>query len=131
MAGKGSTPHLPRRCSGTRRRRCSGAIVGTVQYMAPEQAAGSVDQRADIYAFGLILYDMLAGKRRSAHAQSAVAELQARLLQSPPPVRSIEPGVPPEVDRLVSRCIESDEPSGSRPRPTSPQRSIGWTTTAS
>ncbi len=110
LAAKGSTPHLPRQLQGGHTQETlSGAIVGTVQYMAPEQARGeSVDQRADIYAFGLILYDMLVGKRRSAHAQSAVAELQARLLQSPPPVRSIEPGVPPEVDRLVSRCIESD-----------------------
>ena len=92
-----------------RRQTLSGAIVGTVQYMAPEQARGeTADQRADIYAFGLILYDMIVGKRRSAHAQSAVAELQARLQHPPPPVRSIEPNVPPEVDRLVTRCVESD-----------------------
>jgi len=109
-AAQGSTPHLPRQAKGGHTQETlSGAIVGTVQYMAPEQARGeTVDQRADIYAFGLILYDMLVGKRRSAHAQSAVAELQARLLQPPPAVRSIEPGVPPEVDRLVGRCVESD-----------------------
>ena len=92
--------------AGDARRARSSAPCST--WRRSRRAGRAVDQRADIYAFGLILYDMLVGKRRSAHAQSAVAELQARLLQSPPPVRSIEPGVPPEVDRLVSRCIESD-----------------------
>ena len=58
----------------------AGAVVGTIEYMAPEQARGEpVDQRADIYAFGLIVYDMLAGQRRAARAASAVAELQERL----------------------------------------------------
>jgi eukaryotic-like serine/threonine-protein kinase len=87
----------------------SGAIVGTVQYMAPEQARGEpVDHRADIYAFGLILYDMLVGKRRATHAQSAVAELQGRMQQPPPSVRSIEGAIPEPLDRLITRCIESD-----------------------
>ena len=87
----------------------AGAIVGTVEYMAPEQARGQpVDQRADIYAFGLILYDMLAGRRRAAHAQSAIEELQGRLEQPPPPVRSVMAEIPEPVERLVSRCVEPD-----------------------
>ena len=66
-----------------------GEVIGTIEYMAPEQARGEhVDQRADIYAFGLIVYDMLVGKRRSEHAVSAVGELQKRLAQTPPPVRT-------------------------------------------
>src|SRR4029077_6909497 len=51
-----------------------GTVVGTVQYMAPEQAKGeTVDQRADLYAFGLMLYDMLLGRYRATHTDSAVA----------------------------------------------------------
>jgi serine/threonine protein kinase/tetratricopeptide (TPR) repeat protein len=86
-----------------------GSIVGTVEYMAPEQAKGlEVDQRADVYAFGLILYDMLTGRRRAELASSAFSELQARMEQPLPPVRSIVPEVASALDRLVSRCIEPD-----------------------
>ena len=77
--------------------------------MAPEQARGEhVDQRADIYAFGLILYDMLAGRRRVDHAPSAVLELQKRMAQPPASIRSIVPQVPDALDKLVTRCIEPD-----------------------
>jgi serine/threonine protein kinase len=87
----------------------AGAIVGTVAYMAPEQARGEeVDQRADIYAFGLILYDMLIGGRRSERAVSAVAELQQRMLQAPPPPRSLDPSIPEAVDAIVRRCLEPE-----------------------
>jgi tetratricopeptide (TPR) repeat protein len=87
----------------------AGMIVGTVEYMAPEQArAQPVDHRADIYAFGLILYDMLLGRKRALRAQSALEELQARTEAPPPPVRTIEPDVPEHVDRIVTRCIQPD-----------------------
>src|SRR5439155_14114760 len=86
-----------------------GAIVGTVEYMAPEQARGQeVDQRADVYAFGLILYDLLAGQRRAELVGSAFGELQARMEQAPPAIKSIVPEVPEALDRIVSRCIEPD-----------------------
>ena len=86
-----------------------GAVVGTVEYMAPEQArAQPVDQRADMYAFGLILYDMLLGRRRAQHAESAIAELTKRMETPPPPVRSIDPSVPEPVDRIISRCIQPE-----------------------
>ena len=87
----------------------AGMIVGTVEYMAPEQAkAQEVDHRADIYAFGLILYDMLLGRKRALRAESALEELQARTAGAPPPVRSTDPEVPEQVDRIVTRCIQPD-----------------------
>jgi eukaryotic-like serine/threonine-protein kinase len=87
----------------------AGEVIGTIEYMAPEQARGErVDQRADIYAFGLILYDVLAGRRRSEHAVSAVGELQRRLAQPPPPLRSLVPDVPHALEQLVTRCTEPD-----------------------
>jgi len=86
-----------------------GAVVGTVEYMAPEQARGqAADQRADIYAFGLIVYDLLLGRRRAEHAVSAIAELQGRMEKAPPPLHSIEPDIPEAVERIVARCIEPD-----------------------
>ena len=87
-----------------------GTVVGTVEYMAPEQAQGQdVDQRADIYALGLMLYDMLVGrKRRAERTESAIAELQARMQQAPPPLRSVLPEIPEALDLLVSRCMEPD-----------------------
>lgn len=85
-----------------------GAIVGTIEYMAPEQARGvPVDHRADIYSLGLILNDMLLG-RRQAGATTAVAELMARMQQAPPPVRSIDPTIPEPLDALVTRCLQPD-----------------------
>jgi tetratricopeptide (TPR) repeat protein/tRNA A-37 threonylcarbamoyl transferase component Bud32 len=87
----------------------AGTVVGTVEYMAPEQARGlDVDERVDVYAFGLIVYDMLAGRRRAAQAGGAIADLQKRLEQAPVPVRSIVPEVPEPLDRLVSQCVEPD-----------------------
>jgi tetratricopeptide (TPR) repeat protein len=82
-------------------------IVGTVDYMAPEQAKGlQADQRADIYSFGLILYDLLAGRSRRAPGERPIAELKARMLKAPPPARSINPGIPEALDALISRCLD-------------------------
>jgi eukaryotic-like serine/threonine-protein kinase len=82
-------------------------IVGTVQYMAPEQAGGlPVDQRADIYAFGLILYDALAGFARLESPDGPVGELRARMERPPSSVRSLVPEVPEPLDRLISRCLD-------------------------
>ena len=87
----------------------AGAVVGTVAYMAPEQASGKpVDQRADIYALGLILYDMLIGGRRREHAQSAVAELMERMNTAPPAPRTIDDTIPEAVNAIITRCLEPD-----------------------
>ena len=85
----------------------AGSIVGTVEYMAPEQARGEEpDQRVDIYAFGLIFYDMLVRRRQSSASESAVAELMARMQQAPPPPRAIDPNVPEAVDQIIVACIQ-------------------------
>jgi serine/threonine protein kinase/tetratricopeptide (TPR) repeat protein len=87
----------------------AGAIIGTLEYMAPEQARGEmVDQRADVYAFGLILYDMLVGRRRSQRAVSAVAELQSRMEKAPTAARAVDNGIPAAIDVIVSRCLEPE-----------------------
>jgi eukaryotic-like serine/threonine-protein kinase len=86
----------------------AGMVVGTLSYMAPEQARGEqADQRADVYAFGLILTDMLVGRRQSG-ATSELAELMARMQHAPPPIRTVDPGIPEAVEHIVSRCLDPD-----------------------
>jgi serine/threonine protein kinase/tetratricopeptide (TPR) repeat protein len=87
----------------------AGAIVGTVEYMAPEQARGEpIDQRVDVYATGLMLYDLLVGSRRAQSAKSAIAELRARMEHALPPVKLLAPDVPNAVAAIVERAIERD-----------------------
>src|SRR5215471_11386554 len=87
----------------------AGTIVGTVEYMAPEQARGEpVDQRVDVYATGLMLYDLLVGSRRAQHAKSAIAELRTRMEHALPPVKLLAPDVPIAVAAIVERAIERD-----------------------
>jgi eukaryotic-like serine/threonine-protein kinase len=84
-----------------------GGIVGTVQYMAPEQGRGEeVDQRADIYSLGLIMYDMLGGAGRATRANSVLGELTARMEQAPPGIRTRNPFVPEALARVIARCLE-------------------------
>jgi hypothetical protein len=86
----------------------AGAIVGTVAYMAPEQARGDeIDQRTDIYAFGLILYDLLLGRRRVEDG-GAVADLRKRLETPLPAPRAAMPDVPEPLSRFVAQCIEPE-----------------------
>jgi hypothetical protein len=86
-----------------------GAVVGTVEYMAPEQAmAEPVDQRADIYAFGLILYDLLLGRHRAKQSESALTELYGRIKAAPPPPHSIDPAIPEALNRIINRCVQPD-----------------------
>lgn len=86
-----------------------GAVVGTLEYMSPEQAkAQPADHRADIYALGLIIYDMLVGQRHARHAESAVAELMERMQNAPPPLGSSDPTIPEPVERVVTRCLQPD-----------------------
>ena len=84
-------------------------IVGTLDYMAPEQARSEhADHRADIYAFGLILYDMLVGHHHVEGSESAITDLMKRMHAVPQSVRAIDPSVPEELDRLIETCLQPD-----------------------
>jgi tetratricopeptide (TPR) repeat protein len=83
----------------------AGTIVGTIAYMAPEQARGdAVDQRADMYAFGLIACDMLLGPRR--RPQQNLEDLRRDSDDPPTPLRLIEPEVPQALEAVVMRCLQ-------------------------
>jgi len=85
-----------------------GTIVGTLQYMAPEQLQGKeADFRSDIFAFGLVFYEMLTG-RRAFEAQSSAGLIAAIMTAQPAPVVSLQPLTPPSVDHLLQRCLAKD-----------------------
>jgi eukaryotic-like serine/threonine-protein kinase len=85
-----------------------GVVMGTVGYMAPEQVRGSAaDHRADIFAFGAILYEMLTGKR--AFQKPTSAETMSAILNGDPPsISQIMPSIPLALERLVHRCLEKN-----------------------
>jgi len=81
-------------------------VMGTVGYMSPEQVSGKVaDHRADIFAFGAILYEMLTGKRAFQKPTSAET-MTAILNEEPTAVSQIAPSTPPALQRVVQRCLE-------------------------
>ena len=84
----------------------AGAILGTVGYMSPEQVRGlPADHRSDIFSFGAVLYEMVAGRR--AFARDTAAEtLTAILKEDPHDLGETHPGVPPALERVVRRCLE-------------------------
>jgi tRNA A-37 threonylcarbamoyl transferase component Bud32 len=86
-----------------------GAIVGgTPGYAAPEQVEGrAVDARADVFAIGAVLYEMLAG-RRAFQKGSTAATLASVLHDPPPPLATVRNGVSRDLERVVSRCLEKD-----------------------
>src|SRR5207244_5764035 len=82
----------------------TGVILGTLRYMSPEQAQGQpVDTRSDIFSFGAVLYEMLAGRAAFA-AETGATSLAAILSQAPPPLESIRRDVPAELVSLVNAC---------------------------
>src|SRR5580698_1189300 len=85
-----------------------GTILGTLQYMAPEQLEGGVvDARTDIFAFGVVVYEMATGKK--AFEGKSQASLIAKILETdPPPISSLQPMSPPQLDRVVKKCLRKD-----------------------
>jgi len=110
MADAAGLPEAMRQAAIASQATRVGTIVGTVEYMAPEQARGQeVDQRADIYALGLMLYDMLAGQAyRGDHTAGAFAELQSRMEHAPPALKAAVPDIPDALDGLITRCLQPD-----------------------
>ncbi len=83
----------------------TGAILGTVRYMAAEQIeGGEVDARSDLFSFGAVLFEMLTAKR--AFDGDSVTMVRAAILHhEPPPVSSLQPLAPPAIDAVVRRCL--------------------------
>jgi len=84
-----------------------GMILGTAAYMAPEQAKGKpVDRRADVWAFGVVLYEMLTGKR--AFEGSDISETMASVLAREPDWTALPADTPPSIVKLLRQCLEKD-----------------------
>src|SRR5438876_869111 len=85
----------------------AGMIIGTAAYMAPEQARGKVvDQRADIWAFGVVLYEMLTGRR--PFEGDGLSDVLAAVLRQPIEWSALPPETPQSIRRLLRRCLEKD-----------------------
>jgi serine/threonine protein kinase len=84
-----------------------GMILGTAAYMSPEQARGkAVDKRADIWAFGCVLYEMLSGRR--VFGGDSVSETLARVIEREPSLSGLPTNIPPSVVRLIRRALVKD-----------------------
>ena len=88
----------------------AGYAVGTPAYMAPEQVAAeaTVDHRADIYAWGLVAWELLAGKHPFEEATSGQALITAQLTRMPPDVKSLRADVPPALSRLIEKSLAKE-----------------------
>ena len=85
-----------------------GLIAGTLPYMAPEQLEGNeVDARADIFAFGAVLYEMIAG-RKAFEGTSQASVISAILSSQPPAVAVLQPLTPPALDQVIHNCLAKD-----------------------
>jgi Tol biopolymer transport system component len=87
-----------------------GTILGTLQYMAPEQLEAKTDQidaRTDIFAFGAVVYEMATGKK-AFEGKSQASLIAAILEREPPAMSTLQPMAPPALDRVVKRCLAKD-----------------------
>jgi Tol biopolymer transport system component len=88
-----------------------GAMIGTVGYLSPEQARGdAVDHRADIFALGAVLYELLTG-RRAFGGRSPAEMLSAILRDDPAPLSEVDPRIPPALGAIVRHCLEKNPAS--------------------
>jgi serine/threonine protein kinase/Flp pilus assembly protein TadD len=96
-----------------------GVTLGTPAYMSPEQASGDpeIDARADLYAWGVMAYEVLSGRHPFADRHSIQALVTAHLIEQPRPLSEVAPHVPPPVGGLVMQCLaksKDDRPSSAR-----------------
>jgi hypothetical protein len=88
--------------------RMTGSMVGTPQYMAPEQVGGKpIDYRTDIYSLGLMLYEMFTGTP-AFQADNPVAVALKQMREEPTPPHDIDPSIPAWIERAILKCIEKD-----------------------
>jgi serine/threonine-protein kinase len=84
-----------------------GVIVGTIEFMSPEQARGKpVDKRTDVWAFGCVLFEMLSGRR--AFSGETPSDILAGILTREPDWKALPPSTPPRVRELLERCLQKD-----------------------
>ena len=85
----------------------AGILLGTAAYMSPEQAKGKpVDRRADVWAFGAVLYEMLSG--RTLFAGETMTDVLAAIVKEAPDWSALPAATPPAIRRLLRRCLEKD-----------------------
>jgi eukaryotic-like serine/threonine-protein kinase len=85
-----------------------GTILGTLQYMAPEQLEGKeADSRTDIFTFGIVVYEMATGKK-AFDGKTSASVIGAILKDNPPPISSLQPMTPPALDRVVKKCLAKE-----------------------
>ena len=102
ISGLSATP------THTRPLTAEGTMVGTVQYMAPEQVEGKpADARSDLFAFGVVLYEMTTG-RRAFQGKSQAGLIAAILASEPPPLSTLQPLAPPALELVVRGCLAKD-----------------------
>jgi eukaryotic-like serine/threonine-protein kinase len=116
IAGAGAAPPLssltqslnPAGQSPTTPLTAAGTIVGTFQYMSPEQMEGKeTDARSDIFSFGAVLFEMATGKR-AFDGKTTASVIAAILEREPPSISSVQPMSPPALDRIVKICLAKD-----------------------
>src|SRR5215831_11707885 len=94
--------------AGTSQMTETGSIVGTAQYLSPEQAQGrQVDQRSDLYSLGIVLYELLTGKT-PFDGETPVEIAMKHLSNTPSPPSKLRPDVPPELDMVVMRALSKN-----------------------
>ncbi|MEE9179586.1 MAG: protein kinase, partial [Vicinamibacteria bacterium] len=112
MISRDGMPHIMdfgiARASDASTMTTTGSILGTPDYMSPEQVSGeSTDAQSDLFSFGVILYEMLTGTV-PYDADTPVAKVMMRLTQKPRPPRELNPAIPRYLEKIVLKCLDTD-----------------------